>query len=134
MPRVDAHLHWRQIDCSTLLELGRRWFPNEMKHAPKKRVWLSAFLGSFYHIVSPEMSHTVLQLSPQIPASFQEVCTPEHNPGNGFLPLAGLNLEAGTIQYMLACRTFLAVCCSDRMQILCLDFCIHSVEIRKSKL
>ena len=40
MPRVHAHLHWRLIDVSTLLELARRWFPNEFKHAPKKRARL----------------------------------------------------------------------------------------------
>ena len=38
MPRIFAHLHWRLIDVSTLLELARRWFPEEFKKAPKKKV------------------------------------------------------------------------------------------------
>ena len=38
MPRIFAHLHWRIIDISTILELARRWFPEEFKKAPKKKV------------------------------------------------------------------------------------------------
>ena len=37
MPRVHEHLHWRLIDVSTILELGRRWYPEDFKHAPKKK-------------------------------------------------------------------------------------------------
>jgi oligoribonuclease len=28
MPRVDAHLHYRLVDVSTIKELGRRWYPD----------------------------------------------------------------------------------------------------------
>lgn len=38
MPRVHAHLHWRLIDVSTVLELTRRWYPQEHRKAPKKKV------------------------------------------------------------------------------------------------
>lgn len=38
MPRIFAHLHWRLIDISTLLELARRWYPEEHRRAPKKKV------------------------------------------------------------------------------------------------
>jgi oligoribonuclease len=41
MPRVEAHLHYRNIDVSTLKELVRRWYPDvpipqkrEMHRAP----------------------------------------------------------------------------------------------------
>lgn len=34
MPKLDAFLHYRLIDVSTLKELGRRWFP-ELKAPPK---------------------------------------------------------------------------------------------------
>jgi oligoribonuclease len=35
MPRFDAHLHYRNIDVSSIKELVRRWYPNDM--APKKK-------------------------------------------------------------------------------------------------
>lgn len=28
MPRVDAHLHYRLVDVSTIKELARRWYPD----------------------------------------------------------------------------------------------------------
>lgn len=36
MPRVDAHLHYRNIDVSSIKELARRWFPRVYFHAPAK--------------------------------------------------------------------------------------------------
>jgi oligoribonuclease len=36
MPLVDAHLHYRMIDVSTVKELARRWYPRAYYNAPKK--------------------------------------------------------------------------------------------------
>jgi len=36
MPQLDAYLHYRNIDVSTLKELVRRWYPNG-PHPPEKR-------------------------------------------------------------------------------------------------
>lgn len=36
MPRVDSHLHYRNIDVSTIKELSRRWFPRVYFNAPVK--------------------------------------------------------------------------------------------------
>ncbi|MEO8094747.1 MAG: oligoribonuclease [Pseudolysinimonas sp.] len=36
MPRVDAHLHYRNIDVSSIKELSRRWFPRVYFNAPAK--------------------------------------------------------------------------------------------------
>ena len=36
MPRVDAHLHYRNIDVSSIKELCRRWFPRVYFNAPPK--------------------------------------------------------------------------------------------------
>ncbi len=36
MPRVDAHLHYRNIDVSSIKELSRRWFPRVYFNAPVK--------------------------------------------------------------------------------------------------
>ena len=36
MPRLDAHLHYRNVDVSSIKELARRWFPRVYFHAPAK--------------------------------------------------------------------------------------------------
>jgi oligoribonuclease len=36
MPRVDAHLHYRSIDVSSIKELVKRWFPRIYYNAPAK--------------------------------------------------------------------------------------------------
>ncbi len=36
MPRLDAHLHYRMIDVSSLKELARRWFPRVFYAKPEK--------------------------------------------------------------------------------------------------
>lgn len=37
LPAVDAYLHYRSIDVSSLKELCRRWYPAEYKRRPAKR-------------------------------------------------------------------------------------------------
>lgn len=36
MPELEAHLHYRNVDVSTIKELGRRWYPQELAAAPAK--------------------------------------------------------------------------------------------------
>ncbi|MFD1722732.1 oligoribonuclease [Amnibacterium endophyticum] len=36
MPKVDAHLHYRSIDVSSIKELARRWYPRVYYNAPAK--------------------------------------------------------------------------------------------------
>jgi oligoribonuclease len=36
MPHRDAHLHYRNIDVSTIKELSKRWYPRVYFQAPKK--------------------------------------------------------------------------------------------------
>jgi len=36
MPKVDAHLHYRNIDVSSIKELSRRWYPRVYFQLPKK--------------------------------------------------------------------------------------------------
>lgn len=36
MPRVDAHLHYRNVDVSSIKELSRRWFPRVYFNSPAK--------------------------------------------------------------------------------------------------
>ncbi|RKP08901.1 ribonuclease H-like domain-containing protein [Thamnocephalis sphaerospora] len=37
MPRLEAHLHYRNVDVSTIKELVRRWYPAIFQTAPKKK-------------------------------------------------------------------------------------------------
>ncbi len=36
MPRVDSHLHYRNIDVSSIKELSKRWFPRVYFNSPEK--------------------------------------------------------------------------------------------------
>jgi oligoribonuclease len=36
LPDIDAYLHYRSIDVSTVKELVRRWYPSVYANAPKK--------------------------------------------------------------------------------------------------
>lgn len=36
MAELDAHLHYRMIDVSTIKELARRWYPPVYSHQPEK--------------------------------------------------------------------------------------------------
>ena len=36
MPRLEAHVHYRNVDVSTLKELARRWYPDVLEQAPAK--------------------------------------------------------------------------------------------------
>ncbi len=36
MPRLDAYLHYRIVDVSTIKELARRWYPDRMSEATPK--------------------------------------------------------------------------------------------------
>jgi oligoribonuclease len=36
MPRVDSHLHYRNVDVSSIKELSKRWFPRVYFNAPPK--------------------------------------------------------------------------------------------------
>lgn len=37
LPKLDAHLHYRNVDVSTVKELVRRWYPEAFEGRPKKK-------------------------------------------------------------------------------------------------
>jgi oligoribonuclease len=37
MPALDARLHYRMVDVSTIKELARRWFPGVVARQPAKK-------------------------------------------------------------------------------------------------
>lgn len=36
MPTLEAYMHYRNVDVSTVKELARRWYPESLEKAPKK--------------------------------------------------------------------------------------------------
>ena len=36
LPEIDAHLHYRSVDVSSVKELCRRWYPDALAAAPEK--------------------------------------------------------------------------------------------------
>jgi oligoribonuclease len=36
LPEIEAHLHYRSVDVSTIKELARRWYPRALAGAPRK--------------------------------------------------------------------------------------------------
>ncbi len=36
MPKLEGHLHYRNVDVSTIKELARRWYPDAVEAAPPK--------------------------------------------------------------------------------------------------
>jgi oligoribonuclease len=36
MPRLDSHLHYRNVDVSSIKELAKRWFPRAYFNSPAK--------------------------------------------------------------------------------------------------
>ena len=51
MPRLHAHLHHRIVDVSTVAELCTRWYPEDAKKMPRKKVGalcLSGHEGASY--------------------------------------------------------------------------------------
>lgn len=37
MPQLDAHLHYRMVDVSSIKELARRWYPRVYFNSPEKK-------------------------------------------------------------------------------------------------
>ena len=37
MPQLDAHLHYRLVDVSSIKELSRRWYPRAYFSSPEKK-------------------------------------------------------------------------------------------------
>ena len=37
LPKVEGYLHYRSVDVSTVKELARRWYPDAVTAAPRKR-------------------------------------------------------------------------------------------------
>lgn len=71
LPEIDAFLHYRSVDVSTVKELARRWYPDQYKAAPKKK-------GS--HRALGDILESVDELRYYRGAVFIEAAAPEPGP------------------------------------------------------
>lgn len=69
MPQVDAHLHYRNIDVSSIKELARRWFPPIYFHAPAKEGGHRALADILESIRELEYYRRAIFVEPPGPAS-----------------------------------------------------------------
>jgi oligoribonuclease len=69
MPRVDAHLHYRSVDVSSIKELARRWFPPIYFHAPAKDGGHRALADILESIRELEYYRKAIFVAPPGPAS-----------------------------------------------------------------
>ncbi|MDQ2725543.1 MAG: exonuclease domain-containing protein, partial [Actinomycetota bacterium] len=71
LPEIDAFLHYRSVDVSTIKELARRWYPDQYRAAPKK-------MGS--HRALGDIVESVEELRYYRDAVFVETAAPEPGP------------------------------------------------------
>ncbi|HWH96724.1 MAG TPA: oligoribonuclease [Pseudolysinimonas sp.] len=71
MPRVDAHLHYRSVDVSSIKELARRWFPRVYFQAPAKAGGHRALADILESIRELDYYRRALFIAPPGPTSEQ---------------------------------------------------------------
>jgi oligoribonuclease len=69
MPELDAHLHYRMIDVSSLKELARRWFPRVFYAKPEKGLAHRALADIIESIRELEYYRRTLFVQPPGPTS-----------------------------------------------------------------
>jgi oligoribonuclease len=69
MTRVDAHLHYRSIDVSSIKELARRWFPRAYYQAPAKNGGHRALADILESIRELEYYRRIVFVQPPGPSS-----------------------------------------------------------------
>jgi len=69
MTRVDAHLHYRSIDVSSIKELARRWFPRAYYQAPAKNGGHRALADILESIRELEYYRRIVFVHPPGPSS-----------------------------------------------------------------
>ncbi|MEK6438616.1 oligoribonuclease [Pseudonocardia sp. T1-2H] len=71
MPELDAHLHYRMIDVSSLKELARRWFPRVFYAKPEKGLAHRALADIIESIRELEYYRNTLFVAPPGPSTEQ---------------------------------------------------------------
>ena len=69
MTRVDAHLHYRSVDVSSIKELARRWFPRAYYQAPAKNGGHRALADILESIRELEYYRRIVFVQPPGPSS-----------------------------------------------------------------
>jgi oligoribonuclease len=69
MPRVDAHLHYRNVDVSSIKELSRRWYPRAYFQSPAKNGGHRALADILESIRELDYYRSIVFVSPPGPSS-----------------------------------------------------------------
>jgi oligoribonuclease len=69
MPRVDAHLHYRNVDVSSIKELSRRWYPRAYFQSPAKNGGHRALADILESIRELDYYRSVVFVAPPGPTS-----------------------------------------------------------------
>jgi len=69
MPRVDAHLHYRNVDVSSIKELSRRWYPRVYFQSPSKNGGHRALADILESIRELEYYRSIVFVPPPGPTS-----------------------------------------------------------------
>ena len=71
MPELDAHLHYRMVDVSSVKELCRRWFPRVFYAKPEKGMAHRALADIYESIRELDYYRQTLFVAPPGPTSEQ---------------------------------------------------------------
>ena len=71
MPRVDAHLHYRNVDVSSIKELSRRWYPRAYFQSPAKNGGHRALADILESIRELDYYRSIVFVPPPGPTSEQ---------------------------------------------------------------
>jgi len=69
MPRVDAHLHYRNVDVSSIKELSRRWYPRAYFQSPAKNGGHRALADILESIRELDYYRSIVFVAPPGPSS-----------------------------------------------------------------
>ena len=69
MPRVDAHLHYRNVDVSSIKELSRRWYPRAYFQSPAKNGGHRALADILESIRELDYYRSIVFVTPPGPSS-----------------------------------------------------------------
>ena len=113
MPRLAAHLHYRIVDVSTIMELCRRWYPRAYRRAPRKKVTpltqpepssiiaalCKRFGGAKLHSRHLCVAHIVMACLPHAATYTLHACASEHGPASNWLGLRASGAAHGDVRH-----------------------------------
>jgi len=69
MPELERYFHYRNVDVSTIKELGQRWYPQALRRRPEKATSHRALDDILESIAELRFYREALMIPPETPAS-----------------------------------------------------------------